>query len=149
MCGCQTVRHSSDITTRFTNACIIFFLPSYSDINMQSIRGQAVFRRTSYSPVHRRFRSQILTSAVSRPNDAASESRLSASVPGALAAATATFLLSASSASADVGAINPFEGVQANSLYVTGGLVLMCIPGDFSLMLTSPDAAWLLRPPSI
>ncbi|GAX84715.1 hypothetical protein CEUSTIGMA_g12137.t1 [Chlamydomonas eustigma] len=36
---------------------------------------------------------------------------------------------------------NPFEGVQANSLYVTGGLVLMCIPGIWSQIKRAPQSS--------
>ena len=65
--------------------------------------------------------SSVLTAAAKTDG-----TQLLKSVPS-IAATAATYLASALPAMADGG--SPFDGVQANSLYVTGGLILMCIPG--------------------
>jgi hypothetical protein len=67
------------------------------------------------------------------------------SIAGIPSIAAAAFLTTALPALADGG--SPFEGVQANSLYVTGGLILMCIPGEWLGMCHDAwlaSTSWLL-----
>lgn len=54
----------------------------------------------------------------------------------------AMLMLSAapSAMASDVVASNPFEGIQSNSLYVTGALFLMSVPGIWSQVKRAPQA---------
>ena len=87
------------------------------------------------SAISRPSRLSVLASAV-KPNIARTVVSHIAT-PQSIATAAAIYVASAAPALADG---SPFEGVQANSLYVTGGLVLMCIPGELN-SAESPDSS--------
>jgi hypothetical protein len=77
--------------------------------------------------------------AAATPSTSTSSMGLTATAALLLTAASAA-APGAASAAADVVGSNPFEGVQANSLYVTLALFLMSVPGIWSQVKRAPKS---------